>query len=207
MGIEFNHANTTTMPTLLSELDNKRPLIISQPTKPNKRGDTKKKEMVLKSEEKPKKIHYEDSSPFWGDDTKMETIPELPKRPHSNHFSALSSMELITINPPEQILNEGENELFPCILEFVPPNGYAKTPILKTKKLKDQCHIIVLLMFSSLPNKPTRKFDAKLGKGLKSSKWHDITCIIMPLHFPNAPQRCNDRKLGKKFKSSKWRHK
>lgn len=110
---EVNHDDK---PRYDAAIDIKESAMISQQPKPNMRDNVNDKKIVLESKQEAKQIPYKDFSPFRGEDTKMETTQKLGRRTHSNHFSILSLVELRIINPPEQILNKGENELFPYIL-------------------------------------------------------------------------------------------
>ena len=112
-------------------------------------------------------------------------------------------MDVMKVKSPKQMMNFENKEKDSYILEFVLPKGFTTTPILKGKELKDRCPFSGFLRSLLLPNKLTRKFDAKLGKQFKSLKWCDRTFLIMPSHLPNGPKRCKDQKMGRQFKLSK----
>lgn len=111
--------------------------------------------MVLGSKEESKQISYKDSSPFQGEDDQWNAAPKLGKRPHSIHFSILCLVDLMKVNPPDQVMNIGKREKFLYILEFSLPNGHTEIPSSKAKKLNFRCPISGLLRFSPLLNNPT----------------------------------------------------
>jgi len=136
-----------------------------------------------------------------------EANPKLGVGPRSTHFFILCIEDVMRIHPFDQMEDYGEVESNSYVLYFDIPKKHMEPNPSMAKMLYFQSTRNRLLICSLLLREPNQKFDVKLSKRLKSSRWCDKKCIVMLLLWSKEPQRWNDQKLYKMFKSSKWKHK
>lgn len=111
--------------------------------------------------------------PFRGEDANRDTILKLRDGPHSIHFSRLFLVDVKKFHLPKKIIDFLEKENHPYTLEFDIRKEYIEALYSKDKEINFQSSTSGLLMFLPLPKDLNWRFNVKLCKRFKSSKWWD----------------------------------